>query len=224
MNVLVFAPHPDDDVIGCGGSLAKHVNAGSNVSICYLTSGDSGVRDANRERAAGVREVEATKAAAELGVQDLHFLREPDGFLGESASLVVRLVNLIRQVRPEIAYLPHAADDHTDHIAGHRVVMKALRRASGPWLPEADGEEWATSTILGYEVWTPIQRPTYFEDTTDVFEQQLSALTRHESQVIDVPYADMLRGLAAFRGSRLGSSRKAEAFEVLRLPSSSLTG
>jgi LmbE family N-acetylglucosaminyl deacetylase len=224
MHVCVFAPHPDDDVIGCGGSVLKHVAAGATASIHYLTSGDGGDRRRSREDMARVREDEAVRAARKLGVDNLQFLRRPDGLLGETLDLLVELVNVVRERRPAIAYVPHAGDDHPDHVAAHRVVTRALRTAGGPWLPESSGESWTTGVVLGYEVWTPIQRPVYFEETTDVFDAQLAALAEHRSQLADIPYDQMLRGLASYRGARFGPGRTCEAFDVLRLPASSLGG
>jgi LmbE family N-acetylglucosaminyl deacetylase len=102
-------PHPDDDVIGCGGSLLKYRAAGAEVSVIYLTSGDAGARQLRREEIGAIREEEA-RAAAAMNIKDLTFLRLPDGLLSSRADAVPRLVSLVRDARPDVVYLPHAAD------------------------------------------------------------------------------------------------------------------
>jgi LmbE family N-acetylglucosaminyl deacetylase len=122
--VLVFAPHPDDDVIGCGGSIAKHVDAGRGVAIVYLTSGEAGSLAHGRAALAAIREAEARAAAGALGVADLVFLRHPDGGLEAGPALVAELVRLLRARRPGLVYLPHGGDGGSDHQAASRAVSR----------------------------------------------------------------------------------------------------
>jgi LmbE family N-acetylglucosaminyl deacetylase len=214
--VLVFAPHPDDDVIGCGGSIVKHVEAGRDVAVVYLTSGEAGSLQHGKTALAAIRETEAREAAASLGVSDLVFLRHPDGGLEAGPSLISELVSLLRARRPEIVYLPHSADGGTDHRAASAAVMEAISRAAGCWFPECGAVPWSVGVALGYEVWTPLARVTYAEDVTAIIERKLAALALHRSQVADVAYADAVRGLNRFRGAMIGAGTYCECFEVLR--------
>lgn len=223
MNVLVFSPHPDDDLIGCGGSIIKHVQAGHHVSIIYMTSGNAGSRKYSKSELGTIREAEATEACKLLGVTDLYFLRNDDGYLEESRDNFVQVINHIRSIKPAVVYLPHEADGHPDHMMTHQIAMKAIGRASGPWFQETDGEPWTTGTILAYEVWTPLQSPNYFEDTTTVINQQIEALQQHKSQIDDIAYDQMVRGLGSYRGMMSGKDHYAEAFQVLAIPQNSIT-
>lgn len=219
MRILILAPHPDDDLIGCGGSIIKHIAAGSTIDIVYLTSGDAGSAALGR-----TREMEATQACAQLGIkpQSLHFLRQKDNALVAEPRLVNRLTDLIRTLKPQILYLPHANDAHADHQATYFLGIKAIMQATTAiWVTKHAA--WHTPTIVAYEVWTPIQTPNYFEDTTSVLKKQLQALSFHASQLNVVEYDDMVKGLAKYRGLLLGKRRYAEAFEVLSLESSVLT-
>ncbi|WUH99564.1 PIG-L family deacetylase [Spirillospora sp. NBC_00431] len=217
MRVMMFAPHPDDEVIGCGGSLINWHRAGAEVSTVFLTSGDAGVAATPRAAAGPLREDEARAAGRVLGTGDPEFLRQPDGCLAETPALMTRLIELIRSRRPHLVYLPHSADAHPDHLATHHLVRKAVATAGTTCWPEAGGDAWTVGTELGYEVWSAISRPGYLEDVTDVQDDALAALAQHRSQLEDVPYDQRVRGLAAFRGAWLGRGRHAEAFEVLRL-------
>jgi LmbE family N-acetylglucosaminyl deacetylase len=223
VKVLVFAPHPDDDIIGCGGSILNHIAGGADVAIVYLTSGDAGGVHRSRPTIGAERENEAREAAEFLGITDLTFLRRPDGYLSSHDDVVGQLIEVVRRVRPQIAYLPHEHDGHPDHVATHRFVVRALAAAGGPCFPECESEPFLVETVLAYEVWTPIARPSYLEDTTVAHTKQLEALQRHRSQLELIPFEGFVEGLNTYRGALLGHARKAEAFEVLRLPSSSLS-
>jgi LmbE family N-acetylglucosaminyl deacetylase len=214
--VLVVAPHPDDDVIGCGGSIVKHVEAGRRVTIAYLTSGEAGSLGHDKAALAALREAEAGAAAAALGVADLVFLRAPDGGLDRAPSLVDALVRLLRARRPEIVYLPHRGDGGSDHRAASAAVEEALARAAGPWFLELGAEPWSVATALGYEVWTPLQRVAYVEDVSAAIDRKLAALALHRSQVADVAYVDAVRALNRYRGAMTGRGAYCECFEVLR--------
>ncbi|WP_033289265.1 PIG-L deacetylase family protein [Amycolatopsis jejuensis] len=217
MQVTVFAPHPDDEIIGCGGSVVNWLRSGAEVSFVYLCNGDAGSQAMSRAELGAVRKAEATAGAAHLGVTDLVFLDQTDGCLAETRTLLTTLIDLIREKRPDVAYLPHATDGHPDHIVTHQLVTKAAGIAAGPWWPESTGAPWAIDLQLAYEVWTPIQRPTHLEDTTDALDLQLEALSHHGSQLDTMPYDAFIRGLGSYRGATLGAGRSAEAFEVLRL-------
>src|SRR5690348_632327 len=83
MNVLVIAPHPDDESIGCGGTICAHAGHGDRVTVVFLTSGELGLRELTKEEAWRVRELEAEKAADILGVASVTFLRRPDRHVHE---------------------------------------------------------------------------------------------------------------------------------------------
>jgi LmbE family N-acetylglucosaminyl deacetylase len=214
--VLVFAPHPDDDVIGCGGSIAKHVDAGGTVAIVYLTSGEAGSLAHGKAALAAIREAEARAAAGALGVADLVFLRHPDGGLEAGPALVAELVRLLRARRPGLVYLPHGGDGGSDHQAASRAVEEAIGRAAGPWFPELGAAPWRVPAALGYEVWTPLARVAYVEAIDATIERKLAALALHRSQTADVAYVDAIRGLNRYRGAMTGRGAYCECFEVLR--------
>lgn len=216
MNVLVIAPHPDDDLIGCGGSVIKHLEVGHSITIVYLTSGEAG-GTLPAEKLGKLREMEALKSTKSIGIApgSLHFLRQPDGHLTVTKPLVNQIAALIRTVTPEIVYLPHAHDAHPDHRAAHKLGTEAIELASL-------GQRWHPGTVLAYEVWTPIRKPGYIEEITDVFNKKLAALEFHKSQFEILAYDDLATSLGTYRAILLGKKRRAEAFEVLSLTQSSL--
>ena len=217
MRVLVIAPHPDDDAIGCGGSIVQHVRRGDTVHIIYVTSGEHGSPVYEPSELAKIREDEATKGAQILGAQQTTFLRQPDGNVGYSIDLVNHFIQLIRTEKPDVLYLPHSADGHKDHQQTFQIVMEAVGRAQGNSFPEWGGKAWNIETILGYEVWTPLTHFQYVNDISDVIEVKLNALREHRSQLANVQYDDAVRSLNRFRGIMTERGAYCECFEVLKV-------
>jgi LmbE family N-acetylglucosaminyl deacetylase len=216
MNVLIFSPHPDDDVIGCGGSIAKQVKQGHRVSVVYMTSGESGSITIPKPELANIREQEASEAAAVLGVSETTFFRLPDGYMECGKENIIRTTSLIRFIRSSIVYLPHAADAHRDHRATYEIVTEAVTRAQGPWFQECGSEPWSIDVLLGYEVWTPLQHVSYAEDITDFMDLKITALGKHAVQLKDIKYDEAVRGLNRYRGVLTGRGDYCECFQVLK--------
>jgi len=214
--VMVFAPHPDDDLIGCGGSMAHHVRQGDLVSIVYMTSGEAGSIDSQQDALAACREDEARQAAACLQIEDLVFLHYPDGGLEYRPQHLDALVSMIRTRQPNRIYLPHSGDAVSDHEATHRLVMEAIRRAAGPWHPQCGTAPWRVDTILGYEVWTPLDTIGGVQDITPYIALKLQALRIHRSQVESIPYDQAIAGLNRYRGIMTGQGDYCECFQLIR--------
>jgi N-acetylglucosamine malate deacetylase 1 len=126
MNILVIAPHPDDEVIGCGGALCLHAARGDRVTVVFLTSGELGLKDRPPKRAWKIRESEARAAGCILGVARLEFLRLPDWTVGDHVKRGALLLSPILQAeRPALIYLPHPQDWHPDHQAALPLLRSA---------------------------------------------------------------------------------------------------
>ncbi len=215
-SILVFAPHPDDDVIGCGGSIAKQVMAGNQVSIIYMTSGEAGSLATRADQLIRIREGEARSAAAHLGVTDLTFLRNPDGYLEYSPENLNSIVTIIRTKKPARIYVPHSADNVPDHLVTHRLVVEGARRAAGPWFQELGAPPWGVKHILGYEIWTPLQAVAHSEDISDFMPQKLESLQMHKSQLEHIRYDQAIQGLNRYRGIMTGKGDYCECFQLIQ--------
>jgi N-acetylglucosamine malate deacetylase 1 len=217
MRVMVFSPHPDDDLIGCGGSIAKHLKNGNEVTVVYLTSGDSGGLDYSKKELMKIREKEAKSALSCIGVKNFIFLRNPDGYLEYNEDNVVEITKLIRDKKPNIVYIPHREDAHKDHQTTNILVTEAVGRASAPCFQECGNKPWSVSKVLGYEVWTPLASFQYIEDISEFIELKIKALSRHKSQVKAVKYDEAVRSLNKYRGLMFGGSEYCEVFQVLKV-------
>ncbi|MBI1970484.1 PIG-L family deacetylase [Candidatus Woesearchaeota archaeon] len=215
--VLAVVAHPDDDIIGCGGSLIEHVLEGDHVAIAYLTSGESGSSTIAPDELKKIRPEEARKAAGVLGIDDTTFFGYRDGHLMYDADPVNQVIRILREKRPDTLYVHAANDLHSDHRIAHEICMQAIFGAPGNHYGISGTRPWHVPTVLAFEVWTPHQNPQLVVDITDVMDKKLQALLEHKSQVVQTRYDEAVEGLARYRGVMSGAGRYAEAFEVIRI-------
>ncbi|MEU9900739.1 PIG-L deacetylase family protein [Streptomyces phaeochromogenes] len=221
--ILVFAPHPDDETLGCGGSIAHHIAMGRSVNVVFLTSGEQGVVGVAGERAGALREREAELAVGKLGVasDSTHFLRLPDGGLDPGdREQFLSVLRLVRRLQPAVVYLPHAADAAHDHRQAFQLVWRGLEKCASRSYPHAGARHWV-GTVLAYEVWSPIPVPSYLHSLSPPeIEAKKAALSCYSTQVKgegEVDYAgEGGVALARFRGA-MSVGGHCEAFAVLRL-------
>jgi len=205
MNVLVIAPHPDDEAIGCGGTIRLHFERKDRVCVVFLTSGEAGLKHLPREQAWSVREREAASAAERLGIASTRFFRQPDWTLGATISPTAALLSaVLRTECPETIYLPHEREWHPDHQAVPPIVRAAL-----------DAGYDLKPKLLAYEVWTPIQEYDHVEDVTLTMARKLQAVRCYRSQLAGFRYDRAVRGLAQYRGALTLRCRFAEVFRAV---------
>lgn len=207
--VLVLAPHPDDESIGCGGAIALHLAQGDPVTIAIATDGalgDPGGRfpaGDYRER----RRQEARAAAADLGAPEPAFWDLPDGGLrdllgadGNTGDLHALVRTAIERTAAEIVYAPPRLDTHPDHHALGLAVEEVLG-SWGPGRPRA----------FAYDVWVPVHA-TLVLDVSAAWARKERAIGRYESQLAYVDYLRVVRGLGAARTIYLPGATWVEAF------------
>lgn len=203
--VLVVAPHPDDESIGCGGTICLHRQQGDRVQVVFLTSGERGMGDMAEGTARALRESEAELAGNVLQLDRLDFLRLPDLALSDHIELGARqLQDILDRQFPSLVYLPHPDEAHPDHQAALAMVRTAL-------LPFAS--QTALPELRLYEVWTPMTTYGWPEDITLVIRQKLRAIRCYRSQLQTFRYDRAIRGLNQYRGALAAHCRYAEVFQ-----------
>ncbi len=203
MNILVIAPHPDDESIGCGGTICLHTVRGDHVAAVFLTSGEFALGDLPREKAWAIREAEAEESASILGITSVTFLRRPDHYLGDGIEeAATELRQLLERQQPQLIYLPHAYEGHSDHRACQPIVQAALSSTLIP--PPA---------LLGYEVWTPLSEYDRVENIGQTMARKLQAVRAHRSQIKQIRYDRAVSALNEYRGTMTQVGRYAEVFQ-----------
>ncbi|HVR43184.1 MAG TPA: PIG-L family deacetylase [Thermoanaerobaculia bacterium] len=203
--LLVLAPHPDDEVIGCGGVVAHHAREKRRIHVVVATDGREGADEGSG--AAPVREGETDAGLRELGAPPAEFLRIPDRRLAEhGAALRATLRERLLELAPDLVVLPSPIEIHPDHAALARIFIELIQQdldLAGPL---------ALCRVAFMEISQPI-RPNRLVDVTDVAEAKQRAIGRHESQQTVRDYARYARGLNEYRTMTLGpESRFAEAY------------
>jgi len=209
MNVLVIAPHPDDESIGCGGALCLHAGRGDRITAVFLTSGELGLKHLPRQDAWLTREREATRAAKILGIARMFFLRLADWFVCDAVEKgAAKLRPILKRAKPDLIYLPHEEEWHPDHKAALPLLRVALKDSPV-----------ATPTLRAYEVWTPLTAHDHVEDISAVMPRKLRALRAHRSQLREFDYVRAVSGLNQFRGALAARRPYAEVFQSVDLKS-----
>jgi LmbE family N-acetylglucosaminyl deacetylase len=203
--LLVLAPHPDDEVIGCGGLVALHLRERRTVRVVVATDGA-------QAGAAAARQEESRRALAALGGDaQLAFLGFPDRDLGDE--LAPRLREELLAFRPDLILVPAPIEIHPDHHALARIFCELVQR------DETLFADLAVARVAFYEVGQPL-RPNAIVDISDVAEAKYAAIAKHESQLAQRDYVAYTRGLNAYRAMTLPPETKfAEGYYVVELPS-----
>ena len=189
--ILVISPHPDDESIGCGGTICKHIMEGDKVEVIFLTSGEKGGHGRSEEDTILLREEEAITAAKILQVAEIEFWREPDGAFYPNENCVNRLVAKIQTVQPSIIYVPHELEQHPDHKAAAALVAKTILFL---------GDTIQNPVVWMYEVWTPIQQIDHIIDITGYITIKLKAIQAYNSQCSVLKFDEAILGLNRYRG------------------------
>lgn len=186
--ILVLSPHPDDEAIGCGGTILRHARDGDAVHVVFLTSGERGYPNRDPVSTAGIREDEARRSAAILEIKSVAFWRQPDGELRASRDLRERVRSYVEAWEPDLIYVTHGGEKHPDHRAAARLVRRAL----------ADLRH--RPSVLTYEIWSPLPDLSEVVDITPFIEQKMEAIRAHASQCQMMRFDDAAHGLSRYRG------------------------
>ena len=218
MKVLVISPHHDDETIGCGGSICLHIANGDEVSIAFVFAGWSAVPSiVDKKEAAIIIQNEAREACKELGVEKVIELSFEDRVCNPDEDMTRSFVKVLREVSPNLVYIPHSDDGDREHRIVNKVSQEALWISSSDYFPELGKKINSVRFVLGYEVWKPLQRHQYFNNISDVIERKKNALEKYKSQLEIKDWARASLGLNAYRGAIVGDCFYAEVFQVIKI-------
>jgi len=224
MNILIVAAHPDDEVLGCGGSMAKWSQGGHQVHILIMAEGLTS-RDKQRDRKSRKKELlmlgkSAKEASDILNVDSVELLNYPDNRMDsiDLLDIVKSVEEKITKLKPNIVLTHHIGDLNVDHQIVHKAVITACRPQPGQSVKRIlsfevpSATEWQSPSLGSPFV------PNWYEDISDTLKLKIKALKAYESEMKDWPHPRSLIGgehLAKWRGASCGLNL-AEAFMLIR--------
>jgi LmbE family N-acetylglucosaminyl deacetylase len=217
--VLVVAAHADDEVLGCGGTIARHVAEGDVVHVVFMADGVESRRDGQVEEKLQRRNQARDEAMRILGVAQWYALDFRDNRMDSIPLLdvVQALEPIVQQVKPKRVYTHHHGDLNVDHRVTHQAVMTACRPLPGSSVREIltfeimSSSEWATPGVMSFT-------PNAFVDITNYMQTKLKALEAYKIEMRSAPHSRSiahLETLARHRGCTVGVDA-AEGFMICR--------
>ncbi len=221
--VLVIAAHPDDEVLGCGGTIARLVRAGCAVDVAILGEGiTSRYQQRSAADQASLKKLRAdSRAAADLlGVRELLLYELPDNRFDTVPLLeIVKIIeDMIAQIRPQAIFTQHGGDLNVDHAQTFRATLTATRPINDMPVRAVYAYEVPSSSEWAFQRFSPRFVPNIFSDITGTLENKIAAMQAYVSEVRPFPHPrspEALRAIAQRWGSVVGCGA-AEAFELIR--------
>ncbi len=217
MNVLVVAPHADDEILGVGGTISKYVEEGHDVYVCVVTSGHASmfpeeVLDKLRD------EVKASHRY--LGIKETLFLEYPAVMLSEvpKHELNKKINNVIDEIKPEVVFIPHFGDMHLDHFIVSQSTMVGVRPIKEHKVLEIYSYETLSETEWNIPHVSNSFVPNVYIDISDYLDKKVKAMSYFTTQLVEFPHPrslEAIKSLAKLRGSTVGV-KAAEAFCMIR--------
>ena len=216
MNVLIIAPHPDDEVIGCGGTIAKMVSAGHSVFVCIVTKPtEDYLKEVKAEKVHEIDEMQRL-----LGIKKVFKLGFPTQKLDtvSESKLHRAFYDCINEVKPEIIFIPYKNDASNDHRVVFESALFSVRPKPDSFIKKVFSYECLSSTEWNIKPGEETFVPTYYEDISDFLEVKLEAMKVYKSELQEFPHPRSIKGLrvsAEKRGTEAGV-KAAEAFMLVR--------
>ena len=218
-HILVIAAHPDDEVLGCGGTIARHVKEGDSAHVLFLGDGVSSRGDSD-PNLVNTRKKSAVKACEALGAAIVGFEKVPDNMFDTVPLLdIVRVVESAKkELNPKIIYTHHGGDLNVDHRITCQAVLTAFRPQPDEEFYEIRAFETNSSTEWSASAIMPPFIPDTFVDISRYLDKLLNAYACYAEEIREEPHARSLEALkiAALRRGREAGLQAAEAFMTLR--------
>jgi LmbE family N-acetylglucosaminyl deacetylase len=224
MSVLVVAAHPDDEVLGCGGTIARHADSGDHVQVLIVAEGSTS-RQQKRDRSQVRDELSVLAKAAQaagsiLGAANVQLLDLPDNRLDslDRLDLIKRIEEHVNHHKPGCVYVHHVGDVNVDHRRLHEAVVTACRPTPSHPVKRLLSFEVASSTEWQPPGSAPAFQPNWFVDISSQWSRKRLALEAYANEMRPWPHARSVKALehlARWRGAQVGVEA-AEAFCLLR--------
>ena len=219
-NILVIAPHCDDEILGCGGTMSKHIRAGHDVYVAIVTNGHLGAPELFTKEGTEKVRSEALAAHKILGVRETFFLDFPAPKLDSipAYQLSIRLASIVGDKKIDTMYIPHRGDIHKDHRITYEAALVAGRPINNSPVKQILAYETLSDTEWAPPFGDDAFIPTIFENIEGQLEKKLEAFRCFSTQIKEFPHPRSLKTieiLSNLRGATVGLSN-VESFMLIR--------
>lgn len=221
LKILVVAPHADDEILGCGGSILRHLTYGDIVNVIICTNANKGYPEKFTKKIIQNIRIEAKKAHKVLGSINTIFLDFPAPNLDifPESQISDTLSTYFSKIKPDILYIPSNADLHNDHKKIHQACIVASRTRNNLNINKILSYEVLSETDLNFSSKSLSFTPNYFVDISNFIELKIKAMKCYKSQLQIYPNSrtiECINALSIYRGAGVGLNN-AEAFMVNRI-------
>jgi len=219
--IIIIAPHADDEVLGCGATMARACTNGDEVFVLICTNASVGAPELFSAELIKQIRSEAVTAHRLIGVKETFFLEFPAPALDQFPRYKMsnEISAIIKKIGADTVYIPHRGDCHKDHTIIHECAMVACRPLANCSVKHVYAYETLSETEWGEPVVADFFVPVkYITFTNEEFQKKLDAMSCFKSQLYPFPASrslEAIEALAKYRGCTV-SAERAEAFEVLR--------
>lgn len=219
-NILIIAPHVDDEILGCGGIMAKYQKVNIDVYVAIVTNGYLGAPELFKKEGTEKVRNEALKAHKYLGVKETYFLDFPAPRLDSvpSYKISIEIEKIIRKNNITDLYIPHRGDIHKDHCITFKAALVSARPINNNPVKRIYAYETLSETEWAAPFADEAFIPTVFIDIEKYIEKKLKAFSFYETQIKEFPHPrslESIENLSKIRGATVGFKR-AESFMLIR--------
>lgn len=216
--VLVIAPHPDDETLGCGGTILKLKAQGSAVHWLIVTTIEGVIGFSQKRVPARNAEIESVSQAYRF--DSVHSCMLPAAGLDtvDKGRLIGSIASVVKEVRPERIYLPYRNDVHSDHAAVFDAAISVTKTFRSPFVRSIYVYETLSETDFGLRPDDPGFRPNLYEDISGYLDKKIEIMAEFEGEMGQFPFPrsdECLRALATLRGAQ-ANCQAAEAYMILK--------
>jgi LmbE family N-acetylglucosaminyl deacetylase len=218
MRIVVISAHPDDEVIGCGGTLLKHDASGDEIHWIIITNVLE-THGFTKQRVES-RQIEIDKVSKLLNFKSVHKLDYPTMSLDASSlnSLIPKVSDIFNEIKPEVIYVMNRSDAHSDHRITFDAVVACTKSFRYPFIKKVLMYECISETEFAPALPERVFQPNYFVDISSHFQKKIEVMNIYQSELGEHPFPRSernLKAIATFRGASVGVEY-AEAFQLIK--------
>lgn len=217
--IMVVSAHPDDEILGCGGTLIKHRELGHRIDWLIVTNINES-QGFSKSRVDS-RQEEIIAVEKRLKINKTYKLNYPTMYLSDESllTMIPKISKIFNESQPEVIYLLNRSDAHSDHLITFKAVMACTKSFRYPFIKQILMYECISETEFGAILPENNFLPTYFVDISTYLNEKIDIMSIYESEIDEHPFPRSyknIEALATYRGATAGV-KYAEAFQILKL-------